>query len=412
MNPARFPPLPPETRLRALAAESRPEPMLEVRNEPPGRGAWTGVGCLGLYLLFCFVLMCVGTAFNVWERKWEDVLGGLACSSVSVGVVGWLGWTTLRERGSWWLRATPAAVRAERVVWNREEVAEVDLHADLTDGPPPLTSGGRLHEPAGGPLRLGGTDLLAPPGQQSADAEWLRVALARVGAARPSPPLFRAVDPPRGEPATHPEVRVGRTPGRTEIEFPASRRSVRWKLGYALLVLLAAAAFVAYAIVARDELGDGLARFLWCLTALIVAVAAVAALIPWQTRRITIAHGRVRVGTGRAFAGRSVRLDRLAAVAVDGPRPLGEGQEVGAPAVWLVPTRRERRRLRLADRAVVPGGWRAVTGHVGTGGDAERFARAVAEQTAAALHAAGWRPAPPVDWRFGWRDPAPPPERP
>ena len=411
MNPAGFPPLPPHSRLRALAAELRPEPMLEVRTEPPGRGAWIGVALLGLYLLFTLVLMGVGIAFDAWEGKWEDVLGGLACSSVFVGVFGWVGWVALRERGSWWLRATPAAVRAERVVWNREEVAEIDLHAALTDGPQPLTSGGRLHEPGRNPLRLGGTDLLTPPGLQPADAEWLRVALARVGAAEPSPPLFRAVAPPRGEPATHPGVRVERTPRGCVIEFPASRRSVRWKLGYGLCVLLAAAAFVAHALVARDELGDGLARFLWCLTALIVAVAAVAALVPWQTRRITIADGRVRVGTGRAFGGRGMRPDRLAAVAVDGPRPLGEGREVGAPAVRLVPTRRGRRRLRLADRAVVPGGWRAATGHVGTGADAERFARAIAEQTAAALHAAGWRPAPPVDWRFGWRDPAAP-ERP
>ena len=413
MNELGFPPLPRDTRLRVEAAELAPTPRLELTADPlvPGGPGRVYAAVIGFAVLS--VAVGVPTVASMAGFGAIELLEGMACSLILPAIGAGVACEQFLKTTRLGLRATPDRLETDRVWAARSRAFSHDVTAES----PPIRDPATISDRAGA-LRLA-DDRPFTPFLRQADREWVRHALARVYAAAGAPgfaatvPLCVSVTPRGDRENRHPRFRTLRDdPDRLELFF--HRRPTRAaRLGYAAITLAAGAALAlvvwvtsgaAWPIPEHDRV------LVLSLMAVALLLGLCSAAPAWQSVRITVRSDHVWIGRGVGPVRRetAVPTARLAAVVLGAgrePDPDAKGAERRRPVAWL---------LESGAADVPPSGKLADPWHrlLPLENDDEAFAAALAQRLADRLARFGWSPTPPVDWRFGWRDPAPPPERP
>ena len=417
MNEPGFPPLPRDTRLRVEAAELAPTPRLELTADPLTRGGpWPVYAAV---IVFAVLSVAVGVSI-VGSAAGSDggavgLLGGMACSLIFPAIGAAVAFEQFRNTVRLGLRATPDRLETDRVWAARSRAFSHDVTAESPPVRDPATMSG-----GAGALRLA-DDRDFTPALRQADREWVRHALARVYAAAGAPgfaatvPLSVSVTPRADRESRHPRFRTLRDdPDRLELFF--YRRPTRAaRLGYAAFALAAGAALALFIWVEsgaawpnHEHEPDRVLVLSLMAGALLLGLLSAAP--AWGSVRITVRADHVWIGRGVGPVRRetAVPTARLAAVVLGAgrePDPDVTGAERRRPVAWL---------LESGAADVPPSGKLADPWHalVPLENDDEAFATALAARIADRLGRFGWRPAPPVDWRFGWRDPDDPPTLP
>ena len=416
MNPARFPPLPPETRITVLRADLAPAPVLEVqiaaaRPFAAAVAAYAGVAAFGGAVW----------GFAVYAAIENAAMGGTGVALLALGMsgvvalaAGFAGWLLIDSTSRLGLTAHAGGIVAERVWFGR--VKSADLRFGGPDDPPGPP---RIFDPQPEvnleptkPLCWRRDDRVRPftPHLTGRDRAWLIAALYRVTAAAGRPdlcpmiPALTAVRVKSDEVPAHPGVRtLVDAPDRLTLSFahPAAPPGGRTT---AVVVGVVMGLFALLLFCGAGPDGTERGQVVGVLAGFLVLAGVAYAACAFLTVRATVKRGaggelRVRrsVGFGPLRLGRTRRGSALRAVTLGLPTP-GNSDGLADPprcSVWLVRTDGPAWLEHLTNGPAYL---------LAPGDESDpAFAATIAARVAGKLASLGWRPAPPADWRFGWR---------